>query len=291
MIKINIEDTRYPKILKNIKNPPKQLYLEGNIKLLDTYGIAIIGSRKCSENGSKMAKKFAQELVSQNITIISGMANGIDTYAHMGALKNRGNTIAVLGCGFNNIYPQENEKLYKQIINSNGLIVSEYPPETEASSEKFIERNRIVSGLSIGILVIEAKHRSGTSVTAKIAKSQNRKVFTIPHDLNDKCGIGTNRLIKKGASLITSTKDIIESFDFLEYKEELIKEHKNKNEEKREPKEEKYKKIYRLINKGENTPIKIAEKIGSSIKVINNLLIMLEIEGYIKKEKGEYTCI
>lgn len=291
MIKINIEDTRYPKILKNIKNPPKQLYLEGNIKLLNTHGIAIIGSRKCSENGSKMAKKFAQELVSQNITIISGMANGIDTYAHMGALENRGNTIAVLGCGFNNIYPQENEKFYKQIINNNGLIVSEYPPETKASSEKFIERNRIVSGLSIGILVIEAKHRSGTSVTAKIAKSQNRKVFTIPHDLNDKCGIGTNRLIKKGASLITSTKDIIESFDFLEYKEELIKEHKNKNEEKREPKEEKYKKIYRLINKGENTPIKIAEKIGSSIKAINNILIMLEIEGYIKKEKGEYTCI
>lgn len=291
MIKITIEDTRYPKILKNIKNPPKQLYLEGNIKLLDTHGIAIIGSRKCSENGSKMTKKFAQELVSQDITIISGMANGIDTYAHIGALENRGNTIAVLGCGFNNIYPQENEKLYKQIINNNGLIVSEYPPETEASSEKFIERNRIVSGLSIGILVIEAKHRSGTSVTAKIAKSQNRKVFTIPHDLNDKCGIGTNRLIKKGASLITSTKDIIESFDFLEYKEELIKEHKNKNEEKREPKEEKYKKIYRLINKGENTPIKIAEKIGSSIKAINNILIMLEIEGYIKKEKGEYTCI
>ena len=171
------------------------------------------------------------------------------------------------------------------------MIVSEYPPETEASSEKFIERNRIVSGLSIGILVIEAKHRSGTSVTAKIAKSQNRKVFTIPHDLSDKCGIGTNRLIKKGASLITSTKDIIERFDFLEYKEELIKENKNKAEEKREPKEEKYRKIYRLINKGENTPIKIAKKIGSSIKSINNILIMLEIEGYIKKEKGEYTCI
>ncbi len=291
MIKINIEDTRYPKLLRNIKNAPQQLYLEGNIKLLDTHGIAIIGSRKCSEKGSKMAKKFAQELVSQNITIISGMANGIDTYAHIGAIENRGNTIAVLGCGFNNIYPQENEKLYKQIIKNNGLIVSEYPPETEASSEKFIERNRIVSGLSIGILVIEAKHRSGTSVTAKIAKSQNRKVFTIPHDLSDKCGIGTNRLIKKGASLITNTKDIIESFDFLEYKEELIKENKNKDEEKREPKEEKYKKIYRLINKGENTPIKIAKKIGSSIKAINNILIMLEIEGYIKKEKGEYTCI
>ena len=291
MIKINIEDTRYPKILRNIKNAPKQLYLEGNIKLLDTHGIAIIGSRKCSENGSKMAKKFAQEFVSQNITIISGMANGIDTYAHMGALENKGNTIAVLGCGFNNIYPQKNEKLYKQIIKNNGLVVSEYPPETEASSEKFIERNRIVSGLSIGILVIEAKHRSGTSVTAKIAKSQNRKVFTIPHDLSDKYGIGTNRLIKKGASLITSTKDIIESFDFLEYKEELIKENKNKAEEKREPKEEKYRKIYRLINKGDNTPIKIAKKIGSSIKSINNILIMLEIEGYIKKEKGEYTCI
>ena len=291
MTKIELEDKKYPEILKKIENPPKQLYLEGNVELLNTHGIAIIGSRKCSENGSKIAQKFAQELVSQNITIISGMANGIDTCAHIGALENRGKTIAVLGCGFNNIYPQENEKLYKQIIDNNGLIVSEYPPETEASSEKFIERNRIVSGLSIGILVIEAKHRSGTSVTAKIAKSQNRKIFTIPHDLNDKCGIGTNRLIKKGASLVTSTKDIIESYDFLEYKEELIKKQKNKNEEKREPKEEKYKKIYRLIKKGENTSIKIAEKTGSSTKAINNMLIMLEIEGYIKKEKGEYICI
>ena len=149
------------------------------------------------------------------------MAKGIDTIAHEETINAKCKTIAVLGSGFHNIFPKENSALYKKILEKDGLIISEYAPEIQAQSKQFLERNRIISGLSIGVLVIEAGYRSGTSVTAKIAKKQNRKVFVLPHEINDKYGIGTNKLIQKGAILVTSTKDIVENFKFLKYKEIL----------------------------------------------------------------------
>ena len=144
---------------------------------------------------------------------------GIDTVAHKSTLKSKGYTIAVLGNGFNNIFPIENIPLYHEIINKNGLVLSEYPPEEKAKSKNFLERNRIVSGLSKGILIIEAMHRSGTSVTARLAKEQERKVFVLPHEIDDKNGVGTNRLIREGAILVTSVKDIISEFSEIKYKE------------------------------------------------------------------------
>lgn len=144
---------------------------------------------------------------------------GIDTVAHRSTLESKGYTIAVLGNGFNNIFPIENIPLYHEIINKNGLVLSEYPPEEKAKSKNFLERNRIVSGLSKGILIIEAMHRSGTSVTARLAKEQERKVFVLPHEIDDKNGVGTNRLIREGAILVTSVKDIISEFSEIKYKE------------------------------------------------------------------------
>lgn len=145
MIKITIESKKYPDKLRKIKNPPKQLYLEGNIELLNRNAISIIGSRNCTQNGRKLAEKFAAELSQQGLVIVSGMAKGIDTAAHKGTIEVKGKTIAVLGNGFHHIFPKENEKLYKEIIKKDGLIVSEYPPETKPSSHLFLERNRIVS--------------------------------------------------------------------------------------------------------------------------------------------------
>ncbi len=145
MLKISLEDKKYPKKLKSIKNPPKQLYLEGNIDLLNENIISIIGSRNATQNGKMLAQKFAKELVEQNIVVASGMAIGIDSSAHIGTLKQNGKTIAVLGCGFNNIFPEENIYLYKKILRNDGLIISEYPPDTIANSKLFLERNRIVS--------------------------------------------------------------------------------------------------------------------------------------------------
>lgn len=312
MIKITIENNIYPQKLKEIINPPKQLYLKGNVQLLNENSIAIIGSRNCSENGKQLTRKFTYELSKQGLTIISGMAKGIDTIAHEETINAKGKTIAVLGSGFNNIFPKENSELYKKILEKDGLIISEYAPEIEPRPNQFLERNRIVSGLSIGILVIEAGYRSGTSVTAKIATKQNRKVFVLPHEINNKYGIGTNKLIKKGAKLVTSTKDIIENFEFLKYKEILNHNKMEKNNINSNSKLKNYlnvkssikssvksnikfnnkeeKQIYNLIDNNINNVNEIFKVSKIPISKINETLLILELEKYIEKSKGVYIC-
>ena len=186
---ITKESKFYPEQLRRIKNPPEVLYVEGNKEILNSKSISIIGSRACSDEGRKIARIFARDLAYQNMTIVSGMAIGIDTAAHIGTLDASGHTIAVLGCGFKNIFPPQNTQLFHRIIKNGGAVISEYSPNTSAKSQFFLERNRIVSGLSIGILVIEAAYRSGTSVTAAIAKEQNKKVFCIPHEMDNYHGV------------------------------------------------------------------------------------------------------
>ena len=195
--------------MQNIPNPPKRLYMQGNLELLNNPIISIVGSRACSENGKSLARKFAYELSQCGITIVCGLAKGIDTVAHLYSYKEKGKTIAVLPNGFNHIFPKENIGLYEKILDNGGLVISEYPPDIKAKSKYFLERNRIVSGLSLGVLVVEAAHRSGTSVTAKLAKTQSRKVFALPHEIWDLHGVGTNRLIKSGAILVTCVEDIL----------------------------------------------------------------------------------
>ena len=292
--KITIKDKEYPKQLKNIPNPPKQLYFIGDIELLNKNSIAIIGTRNASENGKRLASKFSKELVAQGIVTVSGMAKGIDAEAHKSTIEAGGKTIAVLGNGLNHIFPPENTNLYQEIIKSGGLVVSEYLPNTPPSSNLFLERNRIVSGISIGVLVVEAAYRSGTSVTAKLAKEQDRKVFVLPHEINDKYGVGTNKLIRKGAILVTSTKEIIEEFDFLKYKEIKISNNKEKTKDKVqkeitfENKEEK--EVYELINNGFSNINEIHKKTNMQIQKLNQILFMLEIKEYIKKLVGGYKC-
>lgn len=286
-----MEEDRYPVQLRNIKNPPKQLYAKGNIGLLKTNIISIIGSRVCSENGVKLARKFSKELVYQGITIASGMAVGIDTIAHQTTLQEKGKTIAVLGNGFKHIFPQENMELYEQIIKDDGLVITEYPPEEKAKSKNFLERNRIVSGLALGILVVEAAHRSGTSVTAKLARQQKRKIFALPHEVNDLHGVGTNRLIQEGAKIVTSTEDIIKEFSFLPYKIPP-KEKKIKTQLSRKVcRNKEYNEIYQFITENPISLNEIYKKSSKSISEVNNILLMLELEGYIEKVVGGYRCI
>lgn len=287
---IVIEETRYPEPLKNIKNPPKQLYAKGNIELLKTNIISIIGSRACSENGIKLARKFSKELVYQGITIASGMAVGIDTIAHQTTLQEKGKTIAVLGNGFNHIFPPENRELYQQIIENGGLVITEYPPEERAKSNNFLERNRIVSGLALGILVVEAAHRSGTSVTAKLARQQGRKIFALPHEVNDLHGVGTNRLIREGAKIVTSTEDIIKEFSFLQYKTPQKEEIKIPISRKI-CKNKDYNEVYQLITEKPISLNEISKKSNKNIIEINHILLMLELDGYIEKVVGGYICI
>lgn len=282
-VKINFEDEEYPENLRNISYPPKQLYVLGDISLLKQKCISIIGSRVCTEKGAKIAEDFAKELSKRKICIVSGMAKGIDTAAHIGALKAGGKTIAVLGGGFKHIFPKENEKLFLEIIKNGGAVVSEYSENVDVTPQGFIQRNRIVSGLSMGVLVVEAKAKSGTSKTAEFAKKQGKKVFCIAHGIEEKEGIGTNRLIKNGAKLVTNVEDIttelkIESRKNVDKSKEKVIEIVNIPEE--------YMPVYKNLSKEPISVDEICKNTQLDISKINYIVTMLELEGYIKKLPG-----
>lgn len=284
MIKIDKKDEIYPNLLSKIKNMPEQLYVKGNIQLLNKPAIAIIGTRKNSSYGERMTIKFARELSEYGLTIISGMAIGIDTIAHKETIKSGGQTIAVLPSGFEHIYPKENIELYNQILENDGLIITEYEEKVEADSEKFIERNRIVSGMSIGILVIEGGVRSGTSVTARLAKEQGKKVFCIPSSLENSKGITPNNLIKKGGILVTDVNDIIKQYPELKLKKKKIKVRPILDDNVKEE----YKDIYNIIpSKGTIHIDKICEKLEMKIEEINYKIMMLELDEKIVSLPGK----
>ena len=250
---IHIYEKDYPQILKEIYDPPISLYIKGNKEILNNKNIAIIGCRECSENGKKAAKYFSYNLSKQNINIVSGLAKGVDSYAHLGNLstikeekfKNKiskiankceihntncgennkvcekynmscgkvnadyGKTIAVVGNGLDTIYPKENFQMANEIINSGGAIISEYPCGTKPDKMNFPARNRIISGMSSGIIVVEAKEKSGTLITVDYAIEQGRDVFVVPGNIDSINSIGTNDLIKQGAKLVTTYIDVL----------------------------------------------------------------------------------
>ena len=287
MREIKLEDKVYPERLRLIPNAPNKLYVEGNLENLNTICIGVVGSRNCTQYGEKWCKRFVKELVKNNITIVSGMAVGIDAIAHKTALNYGGKTIAVLPSGLDNIYPYQNKNLYKQILNSNGTIISEYLPNVSADSKKFLERNRIVSGLSKGVLVVEAAYRSGTRVTAKLAVLQNRDVFCIPGSLDNPKSIGTNNLIKEFAKIVTEPTDILLKYGLINI--ENIKELSKEDKELKEniiniPKE-----LYIVYNVIENKPTEISDIIRKSKlsnKEVMQKLTLLELDGKIKKISG-----
>ncbi len=206
---ITLTSQYYPPLLKYIPAPPVGLFVEGEPDILTTPQVAIVGSRKPTVEGRRCAFNFAAELVRENITITSGMAYGIDTEAHRGALSGQGGTIAVLGSGLNRIYPKPNKELAEK-ISENGLLVSEFPVTTGPFAQNFPRRNRIISGLSAGVLIIEAAERSGSLITANHALEQNREVFAIPGSINNPLKKGCHNLIQNGAKLVGDVDDILE---------------------------------------------------------------------------------
>lgn len=206
---LKFDDEKYPRGIKNINKAPLKLYTKGNIDILNKQSITVVGSRNMSEYGRKITQKIVSGLVKYNIVIVSGMAIGIDTVAHKTCIENGGKTIAVLGSGLNKIFPIENKDLFNKIISTGGCVISEHEPNTIAQKRYFPMRNRIVSGLSIATLVIEATYRSGTSITADYAFKQGKKVFCIPNSIGNKNSAGIINLIKKGAKIVTSAEDIL----------------------------------------------------------------------------------
>ena len=207
---ISLEDPSYPLRLKEIYDPPLVLYVRGNLEALTHPGIAMVGTRHPTPYGSGMAERLACDLATHGLVIISGMARGVDTASHRGAISAKGKTIAVFGTGVDVIYPKENSRLSEQILALGGTLISEFPLGTFAAPQNFPIRNRIISGMSVGVLVVEAAEYSGTRITARCALEQNRDVFAVPGNVTNKNSWGPNTLIKQGAKLVATWEDVWE---------------------------------------------------------------------------------
>lgn len=278
---VKIEDEKYPSLLKKINNPPNLLYYKGDL-IKDEICFAIVGTRRCSDYGKEIAFSVAKDLANVGITIVSGMAKGIDAFCHQGALEAGGRTIAVLGTGLDakSIYPQENLKLAKKILENNGCLISEYPPGTPGLKQNFPQRNRIVSGMSLGVLIVEAKLNSGALITANWAKTQKKKIFAVPGSIYSSNSKGTHWLIKKGAKLIEDAQDILKEFNL----EKTIK----KQEAKGNNLEQNL--ILHCLKSGNLSIDKIIEKTKLPIQTVSANLSLLEFEGKIKSLGGNiYT--
>ena len=206
---VTYKDNKYPIKLNNITNKPIVLYMKGDISNLNSESVAIVGSRDCSLYGKKNASFFSYELAKRNVNIVSGLAKGIDAVAHFNAIKVKGKTIAVIGNGIDNIYPKENLKLLEKILENNGLIISEYIIGTKPEKQNFPKRNRIISGISDAVIVVEASEKSGALITANYGIEQGKEVWAIPGNINSYTSIGTNNLIKDGANVLTNIRDIV----------------------------------------------------------------------------------
>jgi DNA processing protein len=207
---ISVDDPSYPPRLKEIYDPPLILRVRGNLEVLTKPGIAMVGTRHPTPYGSGMAERLACDLASQGLVIISGMARGVDTASHRGAISAKGKTVAVFGTGVDVIYPKENSRLAEQILALGGALISEFPLGTSAFPQNFPIRNRIISGMSVGVLVVEAAEYSGTRITARCALEQNRDVFAVPGNVTNKNSWGPNTLIKQGAKLVATWEDVWE---------------------------------------------------------------------------------
>lgn len=207
---ITINDKQYPDKLKVIYDPPIVLYVKGNKNILNDKSIAIIGCRMCTKYGENTSKKISYNLSINNINIISGLAKGIDSFAHKGSLAAQGKTIAVVGCGLDRVYPKENKELSDEIITRGGAIISEYVIGTKPIAKNFPKRNRIISGLSDAVIVVEAREKSGTLITVDFALEQGKNIYAVPGNIDNPNSYGTNDLIKQGAKIVTKLQDILE---------------------------------------------------------------------------------
>lgn len=272
--RITIQDKNYPKLLKEIKGAPEVLYCKGEI-LSEEKCFAVVGARRCSDYGKQIALEIAGDLAEARLTIVSGLAPGIDTIAHQATLERKGKTIAVLGTGIDeeSIYPQSNLKLAEKILESGGALVSEYPPGTRGTQFTFPQRNRIISGLSLGVLVVEAKQKSGALITADWARKQRRLVFAIPGSIYFSNSKGCNNLIKNGAKLAESADDILKELN-LQKSDFCIKKTSGETSEENL--------ILNALKEGALDVDEIIKRTGLSAQRAASLLTILEIKGKIR---------
>ncbi len=286
---VKITDAEYPSLLKEIPNAPEMFYLLGELPKDDIIKVAIVGTRKAGAAGRRFAKELAQKLTELGVIIVSGLAMGIDTAAHEGAVLAGGKTIAVLANGLDTIYPAQNENLAEKILEFGGAIISEYKPGTPSFQNQFLERNRIVSGLSIATIVIEAPERSGSIVTARLAAEQGRDVFVVPGSIDNPNHRGSHQLIRDGARLVASIDDILEDLNINQNVK--IKNQNNNLKLKNNIKDENQLLIYKTLQESGN-PLTIDEIIEiTKLKthIANQSVAFLIISGIIKETRSGYS--
>ncbi|MEX0661989.1 MAG: DNA-processing protein DprA [Balneolaceae bacterium] len=286
---VGIQDPEYPELLKHIYDPPILFWLLGNPDVLNEPGIAVVGTRNPGRYGLDQAKNWCQKLVENRICINSGLAYGIDSAAHQTAVKNSGKTIAVLGSGIDWIYPNKNRKLAAKIIETGGAIITEFPPGSKPDAVNFPERNRIVSGMSHGVLVVESGVKGGSMITARSALDQNREVFVIPHPLNYMKGEGCNYLIRTGqGKLVQSIEDILSEVSIeTERSAESTKGEVQKEWREMELDEESAQ-ICELLERNKLHIDQLNEEVEKPTYKLMSVLLDLEMKGAIRQKAGKY---
>ena len=298
---LTVDSPDYPRDLKEIDDAPVMLYARGaNIDLNEYLCIAMVGTRKCTKYGAKVAEAMACEMAEEGALVVSGMADGIDTYSHIGALKAGAPTVAILGCGVNNPYPKKNAGLMKRIMEK-GMVISEYPFNSEPKPWHFPERNRIIAGLSKGTLVVEGEEQSGSLITANYAAEFNRDVFAVPGNIDSMMSKGTNNLIKNGAYVVLSAEDVLCNYrdvyghmlkpiehlpiDVSDYEDEYENSENVQKPISLDGLSDKDK-IYDCLGTDAMHIDVICQMTGLSAQVVNSSLLMLELEGKIMSYAG-----
>jgi DNA processing protein len=282
---ITQESSSYPRSLREIHAPPIVLYVWGELQERDHHAIGIIGARRTTHYGMESAKKLAYQVAYAGLTVISGLARGIDTAAHQGALAAKGRTIAVIGSGLAKLYPPENAALADKIRTGNGAIVSEFSMEIEPDRQTFPMRNRIIAGWSHGILVVEAGLNSGALITAAQALEQGRSVYAVPGHINAPSAMGSNRLIQQGAKLVMSASDILEDLQI------LLPETKPSPEAAMRPLpplSEDERRVYEAIDSSETAIDQIAGRCNLPSATVSSTLLALELKRLVKQLPGKY---
>jgi DNA processing protein len=285
---INIDNASYPPLLKEIPNPPLLLFIKGNLELLKSPQVAIVGSRNPTPVGAEIAFAFAKELTKIGLVITSGFAAGIDAASHKGAISNSGQTIAVMGTGLNKLYPLYHSVLAQKILGANGALISEFPLETKGNAWHFPLRNRIISGLSLGTLVVEAALRSGSLITARLANEQGREVFAIPGSIYNPLAQGCHYLIHQGAKLTQHPTDILEELGGIAESAQLqLSETSFFNGQNKL--DRKHKKLLDCIGFEITTVDILIARTNLSVQQISTMLLELELRGFTKQMAGGHV--
>jgi DNA processing protein len=284
---LTLKDPRYPFLLAKIHDPPPYLYYKGSVSIQDDRSLAVVGSRLASPYGIKMTERLAWGLSQKGLTVVSGMARGIDSAAHQGALMAQGRTVAVLGSGLDVVYPQENKKLFDRIVEM-GLVYSEFPLGTLPERQNFPIRNRIISGMSLGVVIVEATQRSGSLITARLALDQGREVFAVPGSVESFKSSGTHSLIKQGAKLVEHAQDILEELHWEDTHPMDPPELKMEGHEKDLSLSAQEKQIRDLLSNGALHVDQMVRQAGIGISPLLSLLLEMELKGLIKQLPGKF---